>query len=504
MQENKPASDDSDAKEITKSKQQSPKERNPEEEQIDADLRLLAERSWKRGDPGHIGKRDQALVKAVSHLIKAKRQKDVLEKLGGWDTADVVELLIHLPLKRARKLYDLLPVSRAVSILSIIDPRLRAVLMEESAINRVRALIGRMNEDDAARLLSALPPPMAQEVVRDLQGAETLRERLSYGEDTAGEIMSHLLVAVPENWTLGEAINEVRARSNRINKLYEVYVVDSRGCVKGYLKVRDLVLHAKDAKAGDVMRRDLVTVHPAMDQEEVVRIADKHGLSSMPVVGDNGRLLGRITTEELRQVVRDEAIEDINLMSGLAADAEVNASLPSMVRQRLPWLLAGLLGASAAALVVGGFEEALEEAAILATFIPIVMAMAGNAGIQASSITVQGLASGSLWLGDVFPRLLKELLTGLINGLVIGGLLALFIILLSSFLPIPDPTSLAITASIALLLVIIIATVFGSSIPLLLHSMKIDPAVATGVFITTANDIFGVLIFFVLATALYL
>ena len=475
-----------------------------EEDPVAADLRLLNERSWKRGEPGHIGKRDQSLVKAVSHLIKEKKQREVLEALSNWEAADVVELLIHLPLKRARKLYDLLPVSRAVSILSIIDPRLRAVLMEESAVNRVRQLVDRLDEDDAARLLSALPPPMAQAVVRDQPGAENLRQRLSYGEDTAGEIMSHLLVAVPESWTLGEAISEVRARSNRIAKLYEVYVVDSRGCVKGYLKVRDLVLHPKNAMAGDIMRKDLISVPPTMDQEEVVRVADKHGLTSIPVAGENGRVLGRITTEELRQIVRDEAIEDINLMSGLAADAEVNASLPSMVRQRLPWLLAGLVGASAAALVVGGFEEALKEAAILATFIPIVMAMAGNAGIQASSITVQGLASGSLWLGDVFPRLLKELLTGLINGAVIGGLLALFIIVLSSFLYIPDAMSLAVTASVALLLVIIIATVFGSTIPLMLHAMKIDPAVATGVFITTTNDIFGVLIFFVLATALYL
>jgi magnesium transporter len=222
------------------------------------------------------------------------------------------------------------------------------------------------------------------------------------------------------------------------------------------------------------------------------------------VVDADERVIGRITLDELRDVVRREAEEDIKLMSGVAPDARPDESIGRLVKGRLPWLVGGLIGASIAAVVVGAFEEQLAKAAILATFIPIVMAMAGNAGIQASTVTVQGLALGNLWIGDIWRRIGKELLGSLINGVLVALLLGALILLAAQIFEIVDPLRLAFAAGLSLATMIVMAATLGATIPMALNHFKVDPAMATGVFITTSNDIFGVLIFFVIATLVYL
>jgi magnesium transporter len=222
------------------------------------------------------------------------------------------------------------------------------------------------------------------------------------------------------------------------------------------------------------------------------------------VVDADERVIGRITLDELRDVVRREAEEDIKLMSGVAPDARPDESIGRLVKGRLPWLVGGLIGASIAAVVVGAFEEQLAKAAIRATFIPIVMAMAGNAGIQASTVTVQGLALGNLWIGDIWRRIGKELLGSLINGVLVALLLGALILLAAQIFEIVDPLRLAFAAGLSLATMIVMAATLGATIPMALNHFKVDPAMATGVFINTSNDIFGVLIFFVIATLVYL
>jgi len=253
------------------------------------------------------------------------------------------------------------------------------------------------------------------------------------------------------------------------------------------------------------MHTDFVAVTPDTDQEEVARLADRYELNVMPVVDANGQLVGRITPDRLQQVIRDEAEEDIKIMAGLATDTQPDESVRRIVRGRAPWLLVGLVGASLSGVVVGAYEEQLAQAAILASFIPIVMSTAGNAGIQASTVAVQGLATGTLTFADLGWRLGKELLGGLANGAIaaVAVALVLFILLVSRLGGIEAPLRLVITAGLAEMTVVVAAVTVGSTIPVILDRLGIDPAMATGVFITTGNDILAVLIFFVTVTLFY-
>ena len=270
--------------------------------------------------------------------------------------------------------------------------------------------------------------------------------------------------------------------------------------------MKKLLLSRASAMIGDIMNEDVISVPTSMDQEDVARLMERYDLVAMPVVDPDGCLVGRITIDDIVDVIRDEAEEDIQRMSGVAGGEETTDSVLRISRGRLPWLLAGLAGASLAALVIISFEESLAAASILAGFIPIVMATAGNAGIQSSAIAVQGLASGDIWASDIKRRLGKELSVALLNGVASSIVLGLGILLLGVLFAerVGNPTQLAYTAATALLIVIVIATTIGAMTPLLLDKMGIDPAIATGPFITTSNDILGILVFFLLADWLYL
>ena len=397
-----------------------------------------------------------------------------------------------------------MPAGPATKVLVEISPAMRAVLMEESGIARIAAIAEGLDDDDTVYLLSDLPDQMVEPLLQRLTRADELRERLAFDEDTAGGIMSNKFVAVLDDWELGAAIRQIRRSAAKIEKLYEVYVVDQDRRLVGRLKLRDLILNPKRTLVRDIMLSAPTSVHADADQEEVLELAEQYNLQTIPVVDANNRVIGRITVDELYDVVRQEADEDIMLMSGVAPDADPNESIWKLIRGRLPWLVGGLIGGSLAAAVVGSFEEQLEQAAILASFIPVVMAMAGNAGIQASSVTVQGLATGNLWIGDLGNRVIKELAGSLVNGVVVACLLAVFILVAAEIVDIDAPVRLAVAAGLSLAIVTMMAATIGSTIPLILNHFKIDPAVATGVFITTTNDIFGVLIYFLMATAIYL
>ncbi len=455
-------------------------------------------------EPGNPQSLAKPSLKSLKRLIKKDRKDDVLEKIQGLHPAEVMALLIQLPLRSARRLYGWLPPGPAVKVLAEISPDLRAVLMAESGIARIAEIAEGLDDDDAVELLGDFPEDMVEPLLERLPRAPLLRQRLQFGEDSAGAIMSNKFVAVLDDWQIGTATRQIRKSAERVDKIYEVYVVDENRRLVGLLKLRDFLLHPKRTLVRDIMRPVPVSVHAEADQEQVLALAERYNLQTVPVVDANQRVIGRITLDELRDVVRREAEEDIKLMSGVAPDARPDESIGRLVKGRLPWLVGGLIGASIAAVVVGAFEEQLAKAAILATFIPIVMAMAGNAGIQASTVTVQGLALGNLWIGDIWRRIGKELLGSLINGVLVALLLGALILLAAQIFEIVDPLRLAVAAGLSLATVIVMAATLGATIPLVLNHFKVDPAMATGVFITTSNDIFGVLIFFVIATLVYL
>jgi magnesium transporter len=459
---------------------------------------------WVRGEPGELAPENRELLATLDRLIREDQQDQVLEVMGHWDPLDIRDLLIFLPIKLARRLFGWLPSSAAVDVLVAVSTDLRAQLMQDIEVVRIAEIAEALGEDDAVELLDDLPQPVAEEVLGHLPDSEDLRERLEFEEDTAGEAMTTKFVAVIDHWDVRMATRAVRKMAAEIESFYEVYVVNEERQLVGRLQLRDLLLNKKKTRIRDIMREVDVFVSPDEDQEDVLELARTYNVQNIPVVDDEMHVIGRITVEELHEIVRDEAEEDIMLMSGVAPDALPDDSVGRIIRGRFPWLAGGLVGAALAGLVVGSFEDQLKQAAILASFIPVVMAMAGNAGIQASTVTVQGLAAGNLWIGDLGRRVVKELMGSLINGALIAVALGVLVIAASNFITVDAPVRLAAAAGLSVLLVTMIAATLGSTIPLILNHFDIDPAVATGVFITTTNDILGVLVYFSVASTIYL
>jgi magnesium transporter len=454
---------------------------------------------WQRGENEEA---NQVVVEEISRLIKAGERDRLRAALNRWTPIDVVDLFLALPLKRARTLFDW-RYRDTVKAVALLNSDLRAALLKDASISRIVEVLDSVEPEQALQDLEDLPDDVAQEVLPRLAAREAIEELRRHGEDSAGSIMSRKFVAVPADWTIGMVTAEIRANADRIEKLYGVSVVDSERRPIGYLKLRDLLLLPKEAVVREAMHTDFVAVTPDADQEEVARLVDRYELNVMPVVDADGHLVGRITPDRLRQVIRDEAEEDIRIMAGLAMDTQPDESVVRIVRGRAPWLLLGLVGASLSGMIVGAYEEQLAQAAILASFIPIVMSTAGNAGIQASTVAVQGLATGTLTFADLGWRLAKELMGGIANGAIAAAALILLVLLISQIGGVEAPVRLAITAGLAEMIVVVAAVAIGATIPVVLDRIGIDPAMATGVFITTGNDILAVLIFFVTVSLFY-
>ena len=459
---------------------------------------------WAHGEHGELAPENRELLQRIEALTAENNSGAVLEVIAGWDDMDISDLMIHVPLRKARKLYNWLPPEHAADILEALNPDLRAVLMQDADVARITEIVEELEDDDAVELLNDLPDSIETAVLERLVDDEELRERLKFDENSAGGIMSNKFLVVIDDWNVGTATRLIRRKAAEIEKFYEAYVVNEERQFVGRLKLRDLLLNKKKVLIRDIMREEMVSVTADADQEDVLELAMRHKLATVPVVDENRHVIGRITVEELQEVARDEAEEDMMLMGGVRPDALADDSVLRMVRSRLPWLIGGLIGAALAGLVVGSFADELQRAAVLATFIPVVMAMAGNAGIQASTVTVQGLASGTVWFGDIWRRMFKEMTGSLINGVIVAALLIGLVMIASTVVDIEAPERLAMAAGVSVAIVTALAATLGSTIPLVLHRMKIDPAVATGVFITTTNDIISVFVYFVMASTIYL
>ncbi len=449
---------------------------------------------------------DAELMDNISTLLEEGQRGMLLNIVADLHAADISSILSHLPFEEAKQLFQLLPVEQAGEALAELDDDFRAVLLEEESHTRLTALIDSLDSDDAADVLADLPNHVVQRVLPALEDAESVEELLAYDEDTAGGIMEAKYVAVPQGWTVAEATEEVRRHAETVEEVYAVYAIDDAGRLTGVVPLIQLLLSPAEKHINEIMETDLVYVTTDVDQEEVARIMERYDKVSLPVVDAGKRLRGRITIDDVVDVIRTEAEEDIQRLSGVSGGEETTDSALRIVRGRLPWILIGMVGSAIAAVVIGYFSGALQAVPILASFIPIVMATAGNAGVQSSAIAVQGLASGDIWQSDITRRIGRELFVGVLNGLAAAVVLGLLIIVLGVFFPdkIARPMLLTATAGAALLIVIVLATCIGAAVPLLLHRAGVDPAIATGPFITGSNDILGTVIFFVLATIFYL
>ena len=443
---------------------------------------------------------DESVVDDIVTLLSEGRRGMVLNLVADLYPADIALLLRRLPEEEARQFFRWLPPELGSDVLAEMEDAVRSRLLDGLAPQTLVNLIDALDTDDAADVLADLPDEVALQVLPDLEDAEDLTELLEYGEETAGGIMAREYVAIRPDWTLREATEEVRRTAAAVDEVYTAYVVDKNGTLLGTLSLKQLLLSAGSVKVRDIMDADFISVAPGIDQEEVARAVQRYDPVSVPVIDEAGRMMGRITIDDVVDVIRDEAEEDIQLMSGLTGREGTVETAMQVSRGRLPWLIIGLVGSGLSGFVIGTFEATLQQAVVLATFIPIVTAMGGNAAVQSAAIAVQGLGSGELWPSDAFQRMGKEMLVALLNGIVVAGLLCGTVAVLG----LGDVTALVATLGLTMLAVSLVATTNGALIPFVLAWLGIDPASAMGPFVTTLNDILGLAIYFLIATGLYL
>ncbi|SDW21702.1 magnesium transporter [Lutibacter oricola] len=434
-------------------------------------------------------------LEEIQQLIASKSNEHILNLLDEVHYADIAELVEELNFNDGLYLIKLLDSEKTSDVIAELDEDDREKILKELSAKEIAEEIDELDTDDAADIIAELPEEQKEEVIshlEDVEHAKEIVELLRYDDDTAGGLMAKELVKVNENWNVLTCVKEMRAQAEEVTRVHSIYVVDDNDILKGRLSLKDLLTTSTKTAIKDVFIKKVDSVTVNEEDEEVARIMQKYDLEAIPVVDEIGRLVGRITIDDIVDVIKEEAEKDYQMAAGLVEDVEADDTIWELTRARLPWLFLGLLGGVGAARIMGLFEGALEDNAILFMFTPLIAAMAGNVGVQSSAIIVQGLANDNL-KGSISNRLLKEFSLALVNGAVLAVVLFAFTWIWQS----DFNTALAI--SISLFAVIIVAGIIGTFIPLFLDKRGIDPAIATGPFITTSNDIFGILIYFWIA-----
>ncbi len=429
----------------------------------------------------------------IREKIEGKKTEDLKTILEELHPADITDILEELSVEEAKVLLLCLQNDIAADVLAEMEEDDREELLEllpEEVL--ATKYIDNMDSDDAADIIGSLPEEKQQKVlsyIHDIEQAGDIVDLLSYDENTAGGLMAKELVIVNENWTVLTCLRELSRQAEDIDEIYYVYVVDDDSKLKGTLSLKRMILSPTSAKIINIYNPDVRNVNTDEDAEDVAHIMEKYDLVALPVTDSIGRLVGRITIDDVVDVIREEAEKDYQLASGISHDIDISDSVWVQTRARLPWLIIGLLGGIVAAYIVSTHEHELGINPTMAFFMPLIAAMGGNVGVQSSAIVVQGLASNSLGVEGTWSKLLKEFSGALLNATICSSLI-FFINLMSPF-----DMSLTITVASSLFIIIIIASLFGTFVPLLLHKLKIDPALATGPFITMINDILGIFIY---------
>ncbi len=440
-------------------------------------------------------------VSNLKELISEQDKKSVAKLVSHLHPADIADIFDELDIEEAKFLYlDLEGEQRADVLIELEDDTREKFLNALSGEEIAKQFIREMDSDDAADVIGELSEEKKEEVLQhivDVERAGEIVDLLGYDEDSAGGLMAKELIKVNENWNIPTCIREMRRQASSVDEVYFIYVVDDAGILKGTLSLKKLLLAKTNAKIADLYKADIISVRADMKDEEVANIMDKYDLVALPVVDSIGRLMGRITIDDIVDVIREEAGKDYQMASGIVEDVEPSANVFLLTRARIPWLLIGMIGGTLAALILGRYENELGLYPEMAFFIPLIGAMGGNVGVQSSAIIVQGLAANTLGLESTARKLFKELTVALINGSILAS------IMLAYNLLVQDSLALTATVSLALVCVILFASLLGTFIPLILNRLKIDPALATGPFITTMNDIVGLTIYLMMGRMLY-
>ena len=435
------------------------------------------------------------LISETLELVKLSDEKSIVKIFSNYHHADIAEVLEELNSDDATYIIKLLDSEKTSDVLMELDDDYREKILKNLSIQEIAEEVEELDSDDATDIISELPEEKQKKVISKISDAEhkaDIKELLKYDEDSAGGLMAKELIKVNENWSVTRCVKEMRTQASEVTRVHSVYVVDNDNILLGRLSLKDLLVADQKTKIKSIYKKNVDHVFDTDTAESVASTMQKYDLGASPVINKKKKLLGRITIDDIVDLIKEEAEEDYQLAAGILQDVDVDDSIFELTRARLPWLIVGLIGGIGAAFVMGGFDEILLQHKILFYFTPLIAAMAGNVGVQSSAIIVQGLANDEI-KGSINNRLFKETLLSILNGVILAGLLFLFIYFWKGEIDI------ALALSIALVAVVIVAGIIGTFIPLFLNKRGIDPAIATGPFITTSNDIFGILIYFMVA-----
>ena len=440
---------------------------------------------------------DSAFTVEIKNLIAKEDTTRLKRKLKPAHYADLSEIIETLSIDEATYLIKLLGSDKTADALAEVDPDIREGILDQLSAKEIAKEVLELDTDDAADIILELPEERQEKVMSQIDDEEhvsDIRELLNYDENTAGGLMAKELVKVNEDLSVLKCLNEMRSQAGNVTRVHSIYVVDEKNRLKGRLSLKDLITANSRAKVKDIYIPKVDFVTADQDSEEVAKIMSKYDLEAIPVVNSNKELLGRITIDDIVDVIKEEADKDYQLAAGISADVEADDRIFDLVKARLPWLFLGLLGGLGSVFILQDFETIMERPALrnLFFYTPLIAAMAGNVGVQSSAIIVQGIANDTV-KGSLFNRLVKEVGLSLINGLSLALVLLIFGQLINQ--------SFLVSATIAgsMMLVIVVAALVGTFVPIILNKQGIDPAIATGPFITTANDIFGIFLFFYIA-----
>ena len=442
---------------------------------------------------------NKILVDSVKRLLRRGAISHLAKIVNNTHGADLSVLFRSLSLAQQHKLFGMITdVEQKGILFSELEEDIFQDLIEDIPIEAIVEILESMPADDVADIIGRLPEDRSQDILDKMKKAESeeVEDLLRYDDDTAGGIMVPDFIALKEDVTASEAIESLQKEHSDVEMAFYLYVVDEYGKLVGVSSLRQLVVVAPETPLKEFMSTDVISVQIDMDQEEVARIVARYDILAVPVVDDANRLAGVVTVDDVIDIIRKEATEDILKMAGAGEEFVETKSIFKSTRIRLPWLFASCIGGIFAFFIIGKFESTILKYAYLAAFIPVIMGMGGNIGTQSSTIVVRGLATGRLHVRDIWSVVLKELSVGIILGIVYGLIIGSVAQLRYSMVALAISVTLAVISSMS------IAALVGSMVPMGFARINIDPAVATGPFVTTAIDIISVFFYFMIATTL--
>ena len=434
------------------------------------------------------------LIDNISDLILNKNNKEIKKIVKTLHYADLAELVNELKFDESLYLLKLIDSDKTSDVLTELDDDLRERVLKEFSEKEIAGEIKELDSDDAVDILSELSEEKKEKVIsliKDESITENIRELLNYDEDTAGGLMAKELISVNENWSVLKCLREIRKQAKDITRVHSIYVLNKKEELIGRLSLKDLIMSPSKKKIKQIYIPKVDYVNVNDSAEDVAKLMRKYDLEAIPVINDDRQLLGRITIDDIVDFIKDEAEEDYLLAAGVSNDVEADDSIFELSKARLPWLILGLFGGLGSVFILESFEEIMASESLRALFFytPLIAAMAGNVGVQSSAIVVQGLAN-DLIKGSVLKRLVKEVSLTVLNGIILSLLIIGFGQIVN------QPIEMSLTISVSMIFVIIVAALIGTAVPIILDKLDIDPAIATGPFITTGNDVIGILLFF--------